>query len=284
MARVIRARIAASAAPSETAGRTRFAQVPRAERNCECDGDNHCRPGELDRRGHALENGGRNRLVRAKRASEIPAQRTPEKTAVLFDQRAVQTESRAVLRDGAGQERQVLLEQRAIEPEPLPQFVDIGLRCRLAEHRLRRIAGNEMNEREHQGRDAEQYRDRQRDAPREKPKQTSALCLVLVRAEHILRDRHFVQRETGFVEGRLGIGIAKRIRAVLDGTFLQILVDLVVRALVHNPALYADAMPRALGSLRWAVGRKSPRTALCRLPTTRNVARLCLGRRRGVEA
>ena len=80
----------------------------------------------------------------------------------------------------------------------------------LAEHRLRRIAGNQVNEREDQCRDAEQYRDRQRDAAREKPQhadlarsRTSALCLVLVRAEHILGDRHFVQRETGIRRARL---------------------------------------------------------------------------------
>jgi hypothetical protein len=83
-----------------------------------------------------------------------------------------------------------------------------------------------VNEREDEGRDAEQYRDRQRDATREKPKQTSALCFVLVRAEHILRDRHFIDWKTGFVERRLRIGVAMGVGTVLDGAFLQILIDL----------------------------------------------------------
>ena len=100
-----------------------------------------------------------------------------------------------------------------------------------------------MNEREDEGRDAEQNRDRQRNASREKPKQTSALCFVLVRAEHILRDRHVVEREAVFIERRLRIGIASGIWSVLDGAFLHVLVGLWVRALVHTrPPCRRDAV------------------------------------------
>ncbi len=45
----------------------------------------------------------------------------------------------------ADQEAAVLLEERPVEAQPLPQRLDVGLRRRLAQHRLRRIARNEMN-------------------------------------------------------------------------------------------------------------------------------------------
>ena len=69
----------------------------------------------------------------------------------------------------ASRETAVLLEQRPVEAEARAQLRDVLRRRRLAEHRLRRIARNEMNQREDERRDAEQDRDRQRDAPREKP-------------------------------------------------------------------------------------------------------------------
>jgi len=81
-----------------------------------------------------------------------------------------------------------------------------------------------VDERKNEGRDAKEYRDCERDAPREKRKQNSALCFVLVRAEHVFCYRHFIEREAGFVERVLRIGIAMGIRAVFNGTFFQILV------------------------------------------------------------
>jgi hypothetical protein len=172
-----------------------------AKRDRERHGDDHRRRRELDGGGHALEDCGRHRLVGPERTSQVAAQRALEKPSVLLDERTIETEARS-------------------------QFRHVLRRCRLAEHRLRRIAGNEVNEREDEGRDAEQYRDRQRDAPRQKPKQTSALCFVLVRAEHILRDCHVVERKSGIIERVLRIGVAMGIGTVLDGTFFQILIDL----------------------------------------------------------
>ena len=62
-------------------------------------------------------------------------------------------------RDEAGQERLVLHEQRPVEAERLAQLRDILGRGAFAEHRLRRIAGHEMDQREDERGDAEQDRE-----------------------------------------------------------------------------------------------------------------------------
>ena len=67
------------------------------------------------------------------------------------------------------QEGAVLLEQRPIEAEARAQLGHVLGRGGLAEHRLRRVAGNEVDQREDERRDAEQHRDGQRQAAREKP-------------------------------------------------------------------------------------------------------------------
>ena len=58
----------------------------------------------------------------------------------------------------------VLLEQRPIEPEAVPQLFDVGLRSGLAEHGLCRVAGDEMDQRADERRDAKQYRNREHQA------------------------------------------------------------------------------------------------------------------------
>ena len=68
-----------------------------------------------------------------------------------------------------GKEGRVLLEERPIQAEPAAQLFDILLGGRFAEHRLRRIAGNEMNQREDEGGDAQKYRNRQQEPTREEP-------------------------------------------------------------------------------------------------------------------
>ena len=47
--------------------------------------------------------------------------------------------------------------ERPVETERVPQLGDFFLRRAFAEHRLRRIAGHEMDQREHERRDAEQH-------------------------------------------------------------------------------------------------------------------------------
>ena len=181
----MRARMAASAAPSVTAGSTRCASVPRpptgsqpsstantiaskrpkpeirnrdaderqrhravvddraapdggddAERQRNQHGHGHRRERELRGRGHALENLLQHRLIVSQRHAEVAAHQSLEKRSVLH-------------------------EQRAIEAETLAELRDVFRRRAFAEHRLRGIAGDEMNERKDQRRHAEQDRDRQ---------------------------------------------------------------------------------------------------------------------------
>ena len=70
---------------------------------------------------------------------------------------------------GAREKRGVLNEQRPVEAEPAAQLGDAFGRRGIAEHRLDRIAGNEMDEREDERRDAQQDRNREQQAAGEKP-------------------------------------------------------------------------------------------------------------------
>ena len=70
---------------------------------------------------------------------------------------------------GALEKRGVLNVQGPVKPEPAPQFSDALGRCGIAQHRLDRVAGNEMEEGEDQRRDAKQNRNREQHPPSEKP-------------------------------------------------------------------------------------------------------------------
>ena len=64
----------------------------------------------------------------------------------------------------AHQERAVLRHQRPVEPERVPQLEHFLLRRTVAEHCLRRIARDEVDQREHERRHAEHHGDRQEEA------------------------------------------------------------------------------------------------------------------------
>jgi len=109
--------MAASAAPSVTAGRTRCAGVP------------------LDTlTGH--------RLVVSQRHAQIAAHDSAEKRAVLNNQRPIETQSRS-------------------------QLLDLFLRGAFAQHGLRRVAGDEMNQEKDQRGHAQQHGDREKESPDE---------------------------------------------------------------------------------------------------------------------
>ena len=67
----------------------------------------------------------------------------------------------------AGQERAVLRQQRPVEAERRPQPRDFIGRGAFPEHRLRGITGHEVDQREHERRDAEQHRHGQQQAAQE---------------------------------------------------------------------------------------------------------------------
>ncbi len=76
--------------------------------------------------------------------------------------RLVGPERRAeVAAHGAADKRAVLREQRTIESEPRAQLRDVLRRRALAKHRLHRVAGDQVNQREHERGDADQDRDGQ---------------------------------------------------------------------------------------------------------------------------
>ena len=68
---------------------------------------------------------------------------------------------------------EVLLDERLVEAEPMPEGFDFFLRGGFAEHRLRRIAGDQVDQREDQRGDAEQHGDREQQPSREKPQHGS---------------------------------------------------------------------------------------------------------------
>ena len=103
---------------------------------------------ELDGRRHPLGNRRRHRLVRAKRLPEIAAHEPFQETAVLHD-------------------------ERTIEPELDPQLRHVRGRRAFAKHGLDGIARDEMNQREHQRRDAEHDRDGQEQATNQETQQWS---------------------------------------------------------------------------------------------------------------
>ena len=93
--------------------------------------DGHRRDRQLEGRRQPFGNGGRDRLIRAKRRPEIAGGEPLQKAAVLDV-------------------------ERPVEPEPSAQLGDVLRRRAVAEHRLHRIAGHEMDEREDERRDAEE--------------------------------------------------------------------------------------------------------------------------------
>ena len=107
-----------------------------AERQRNQHGDGHRRERQLRGRRHALENLLQHRLIVPQRHAEIAARQPLEKRSVLH-------------------------EQRPVEAETLAELRDVLRRGAFAEHRLRGIAGNEVDERKDQRRHAEQHRDRQ---------------------------------------------------------------------------------------------------------------------------
>ncbi len=86
---------------------------------------------QLEGRRQPLDDGGGDGLVGAERRSQIAADRS--------------------LQEGT-----VLDQERPIEAEPPAQIGDVLRRRAVAEHGLHRIAGHEVNEREHERRDAQQ--------------------------------------------------------------------------------------------------------------------------------
>ncbi len=60
-----------------------------------------------------------------------------------------------------------MLDQRAVEAQTPAQLVDVLLGCRLPEHGLCGIAGNEVNQRKYEGCHAKQHRDGQREATKQ---------------------------------------------------------------------------------------------------------------------
>ena len=91
-----------------------------------------------------------------------------------------------------------------------------------------------MDQREDQRRDAEQHRNRQRDAAREEPQHGLILAVLSPETQPCVwssfapstscGDRHFVARKAAVVERVFRIGIAEGVRAVLDGALLHVLI------------------------------------------------------------
>ncbi len=188
----MRARIAASAAPSEMAGSTRCAGVPRPDTGShpssmantiassgpsqkfgtETPASASAVAPRVDG-GAAPHRGGdaeRQRDQRAPRASPRPRARRSRGCAEATCETTgspVRSDVPRSPRTSSGQKRDVLLEQRAVEPEPAAELLHVGLRGGFAQHRLRRVAGNEVNQREDQRRDAEQHGNREHEAPRQ---------------------------------------------------------------------------------------------------------------------
>ena len=83
------------------------------------------------------------------------------------DRRSVAERRAEIAAYRATDERDVLREQRPIEAEGMPQRRHFFSGGGFAEHRLRRVARHEMNEREDKRRDAEEHRDREHQAANE---------------------------------------------------------------------------------------------------------------------
>ncbi len=81
-----------------------------------------------------------NRCAVAERRTEIADDQSREKVTVLRQKRPIETELRA-------------------------QVAQVRRRCRLTEHRRRRIAGDEVNQRKHQRRHTEEHRHSQDNSP-----------------------------------------------------------------------------------------------------------------------
>ena len=77
-----------------------------------------------------------------------------------------------------GRNDAVLRQQRPVEPERRPQPRDFLLRRAFAEHRLRRIAGHEVDQREDERRDAEQHRNREQQPPEEVAEHTRTVMIL----------------------------------------------------------------------------------------------------------
>src|SRR5204862_201241 len=90
--------------------------------------------------------------------------------------RLVRAERRAEIAAGEIlQINAVLQVERTIEAEPAAQFDDALLRRALAEHRPHGIAGDEVDEREDEGRDAQQHGNREQKPSRKEAKHVSAI-------------------------------------------------------------------------------------------------------------
>ena len=206
LARVIRARIAASAAPSVTAGSTRCASVPVPETGS-----------QPSRTAKTIASSGPSQKFGIEiptSASVIAAWSThvPRKTAARMPSGIAKTMAQQHRRErqlrGVRQLLANLRRDRRVVRNDVPRSprttpprnarycVSSGRsrpsECRslphvlrrgaFAEHRLRRIAGHEMNQREHQRRDAEQHRDRQQQAADQVAEQLAAslrLCSAI---------------------------------------------------------------------------------------------------------
>src|SRR5262249_39952918 len=77
------------------------------------------------------------------------------------DRCAVAERRTEVTADHAAEEASVLHEQRLVESERMTKLSDVLLRRAFAEHRLRRIAGHQMDQREHERGHADENRDRE---------------------------------------------------------------------------------------------------------------------------
>ena len=112
------------------------------QRNRKKDGNDHRCRCQLNRRRQTLGYRCGDRLIRAERDTEIALRQPLEKAAVLHV-------------------------QRSIEAEPAAQIRDVARRGAVSEHRLDRIARHQMNEREHEGRHAQENGNRQEKASRQ---------------------------------------------------------------------------------------------------------------------
>ena len=195
----MRARIAASGAPSVIAGSTRCASVaaarhrqpaerrPRTRSRAAARARNsasRCRPARASSRrdrsrvpartaatmpsGMAIDDRDDHRRDAPARGSPACARRSPRSPAGSSGATCPDRRTAARFRNA-----DVLHVQRPVEAELGAQFGDVLRRRALAEHRLRRIAGHQMDQREHERRDAEQDRNREQRATEQKPAHAS---------------------------------------------------------------------------------------------------------------
>ncbi len=123
-------------------GRPRTNRRDDAQWNRNQDRHRHRGGSQFDGRRHPFGDRGRHFLVGSNRRAQISC-------------------------DHAGHETAVLNVQRPIETQALSEGFDVLRRRAVAEHRLHRIAGNQMNEEEHEGGNAEEHRDGQQQAAQE---------------------------------------------------------------------------------------------------------------------